>query len=195
MSQSSYKVQEMTEKYGVSDYDFVGKWTGEDSMGLRTIAADFNAELVGGALRRAGHPELGEPEYIYNVLAGEEGTAQTKEAWESRLTDIGVDPDELREDFVSYSAIRTYLIEHEGAEKDTSVDSEKQLEGFQQSVSKLESRCETIIGDYIQRLNNTILSIGDPELVIEFKVHCHDCGRMYPVSDIIRTRGCDCDSD
>jgi len=195
MSQSTYKVREVADKYGVSEYDFVGKWTGEDSMGLRTIAEDFNAKLVGGALRRADRPELEEPDYIYQVLTGDEGTPRTKKTWESRLREIGVDPDDLQDDFVSYSAVRRYLVEHEDAEKDTSVDEEEQLNRFQQSLAKLESRCETVIDDGIERLNKGVLSIGDPELVIEFKVHCRDCGREYPVSDLLRRRSCDCDAD
>jgi hypothetical protein len=193
MSETTYKIPEMAEKYGIEDYDIERLWTGPDSMALRDIAEQFNVKIVKGALANAGEPEDEQPQYLLRVLTGDIGTDRTREVQERRLEAKGIDPDELREDFISYSAVRRYL-QFLGASKDTDPDESEAIDNLKETANGLENRFRNVILDHIDRLNKRgFLSIRDPALIIDLKLYCQECEKELRLTEYIRRRECDCE--
>jgi hypothetical protein len=185
----------MAEKYGIEDYDFEELWTGSESMSLRDIADQFNIKIVKGALANAGEPEDEQPQYLYRVLTGEIGTEETRTVQERRLQKKGIDTEELKDDFVSYSAVRRYLTEYLGAYKDTSPSKSEAIDNLRSAANKLESRCRNVILDHVTRLDERgIFSITDPALIIDFKLYCQECGKELRLAEFIKQRECDCEN-
>jgi hypothetical protein len=194
MSETTYKIPSVAEKYGIEDYDLERLWTGPDSMGLRDIAEQFNIKIVRGALAQVVEPEEEDPQYLFRVLTGDIGTNKTRNAKRRDLEEKGIDVDELQDDFISYSAVRRYLTEYKGVDKDTVPNESEAIENLRTTAEKLETRCRNVIIDHVERLNKRgILSIKDPSLVVDFNLYCEECEKELRFAEYIKRRECDCE--
>lgn len=193
------KVVRLFDKYdlhGVGD-ELERRWTGQDGErdSLRTLADAFNRQLLETAMLGAGMDPLdGEVENIYRLLTDDDVSSGTKTETETRLRQQGVDVNELRKDFVTYQAIRTYLKDVRDAsyEPDTSDGVEKAQSSFDRLIGRTTSVVEQTVG---QLRKNDSLRLGKFRIQTTVTVYCEDCDTQYQAATLLERGGCDCPSE
>jgi len=187
----------------IDTYDLIGlgdelerRWTatGDDRLSLRDLETLFNERLLEAAMRDAGSGSLeGEIETLYRSLTGDDTSSGVRTEARSRLSRAGVEIEQLERDFVSYQAIRTYLKDRRGAERDERTDAE-QIAKDRESIQRLRSRTSAVTEDKLHRLRDTgRIDLGSFRLFTELNVLCEECGSQYPVEELLDRGGCDCD--
>ncbi|MDS0261277.1 hypothetical protein NDI56_17905 [Haloarcula sp. S1CR25-12] len=192
------KVARLIDAYDLAPIgaDLEAAWLGEDGerRSLRDLADRFNRALLLAAIRDAGMDIVdGEARNYYRLLTADDVSAGTRVEARNRLAGAGVDVDALREDFVTYQAVRHYLTEVRGAsyepEGTNTVDSERTV------LERLQSRVETVVRDTVDRLGTAgKLSVGEYRVFVSVDVLCQDCGGQYSVGALLDRGHCDCDS-
>jgi len=192
------KVAQLIESYelGAIGSELEAAWLGEsqERQSLRALADRFNRALLLAKIRDANMDVVdGEPENFYRLLTADDVSAGTRIEAENRLERAGVDVDGLRDDFVTYQAVRHYLTEVRGATYERDAGS-GQVERERGSIDRLRSRVETIVRDTVDRLNAAgKLSVGEYRVFVTVDILCSECGSRYSVSDLLRRGGCDCE--
>jgi hypothetical protein len=185
----------------IEEYDLQGlgakleqMWTAEeDRRSLRDLAADFNQRLLEQRLEASSVQQLdGELENTYRLLTdGEVSSAETTRI-ERRLERNGVDVESLRNDFVTYQAIRSYLKECRGAEY--SPAETDPLEREAATVQKLQGRMVSVTEGKLERLREGgHLSLGEFRTLGKIQVVCEDCNTQLDVRELLDRGGCYCD--
>lgn len=183
------------------EYDLAGlgerlaaRWVGEDGprRSLRDLADDVNRAVLESALEDAGlRPLDGEVENLHRLLTDDGvGAAQRTEA-ETKLERNGLDPDELRADFVSHQSVHTYLREHRGVALDET-DDRSPTERVTETVQRTAGRLRSVTERALDRLADDELTLGDPDVFVSVQVYCGDCGRQFEVEELLDRGGCDC---
>lgn len=185
----------------IDDYDlaetgdeFERSWTavGEQHRSLRDLADEFNRRILRAAMEDAGvRPVKGEVENVYELLTGADESQAERTRIERRLEQQGIDVGRLREDFVSYQAIRSYLVEERGATYEPG--REDRLDREAQNIRNLVGRTETVARDKIEQLRSTDrLAIGQFNVLVDVTVVCADCGGRFQIGELFRAESCDC---
>lgn len=193
------KVQRVLREYGIEDVGerLGARWQGEDGprRSLRELADDLNESLLEAAMLDVGiRPLDGEVENLHRLLTEDSvGTAQRTEA-EAKLERNGIDPDRLRDDFVSHQAVHTYLRDHQGVQLADSATPD-QAASAAETIQRTSGRLRSITERAISRLAGEELTIGDPDVFVSVEVYCNDCGRQFGIDDLLSRGGCDCDAD
>jgi len=169
------------------------RWTAdEDRMSLRALAAYFNQEVLQTRLDAAGIDMLdGELENIYRLLTDDDVSAAERTRVRRRLHRDGLDVEAVKDDFVTYQAIRTYLTEYRDAEyvREDRDPIEREVE----NVERLRGRVDTVTSGKLEQLRQRgDLSLGSFRTVVDVKVVCEDCHSQYDVLDLLDRGGCDC---
>lgn len=190
------KVGRLIEAY---DLDGVGaelerRWTadGDQSRSLRELADDFNQRLLQAAMTEAGMSPLdGDVENVFRLLTGESATSGARTEAASRLAKNGIDVDELRDEFVSYQAVRTYLREYRGVTYDA--DSGDRLTATRESVGRLKGRLVTVTEDKLSTLRaDDEIDAGELTVLATVQVFCEDCETTYTVEEFLDRGRCGC---
>jgi len=193
------KVQRVLREYGIESVAdrIAAQWRGEDGprRSLRDLAKDLNQTVLEAAMQDAGtRPLDGEVANLYRLLTDDNvGTAQRTEA-EAKLERTGLDPDQLRSDFVSHQAVHTYLRDHRGvklADSEGADQAARATETIQRTAGRLRSVTERAIS----RLDGEAVTVGDPDVFVSVEVYCDDCGRQYDIDEFMSEGGCDCGDD
>jgi hypothetical protein len=185
----------------IDDYDLQGLgaeleqlWTAEeDRKSLRALASYFNRQLLERALEEANVQYLdGEIENIYRLLTDDEVSSAESTRVKRRLERDGVDVDELKSDFVTYQAIRSYLKDHRGAEY-TPAETDP-LEREATNVQKLRGRMISVTEGKLQQLRNSDeLTLGEFRTLADIRVVCEDCNSQFHILNLLDRGGCNCD--
>lgn len=190
------KVQRVTREYeleGMGDW-LATQWQGDDGprQSLRELADEFNRAVLEAALRAADERPLdGEVANLYRLLTDEGvGTAQRTEA-ETKLERNGLDPDQLRADFVSHQAIHTYLREHRHVQLSESQNGNP-TEQASQTIQRMSGRLQSITERALERLTGDELTLDEPDVLVSVQVYCDECGRQFDVEEVLERGGCDC---
>ncbi len=189
----------MLREYGIEEVgDRLGdRWRGEDGprRSLRELADDLNESLLEAAMLDAGiRPLDGEVENLYRLLTEDSvGTAQRTEA-EAKLERNGLDPDRLRDNFVSHQAVHTYLRDHQGVQLADS-GAPDQAASAAETIQRTSGRLRSVTERAISRLAGDELTVSDPDVFVSVEVFCNDCGRQFDVDDLLSRGGCDCEAD
>ncbi len=192
----SNKVAELIETY---DLDGLGGelkayWTGEgvERMSLRDLAAYFNKELLEVKMEVAGMSVINnDTDRIYRHLTSDSISSGVRTDTENELSEHGIDPAQLKQEFVSHPTLRTYLREYQDAEYEEISDEEK-LDKDRQMIDRLLTRSQSVATDRIEKLISTDrISSSDFEVFVDMNVLCQDCGTQYSV-DTYLEGGCDC---
>lgn len=192
------KVARLIREYGLDGFgaEMEAYWTGDgvERRSLRDLADTFNRRLLERTLLDAGVTALeGEIDEYYTILRGEEVSEAVRIETENRLEAEGVDIEELKSDFVTYQAIRSYLREHRGAEYEERSD-EQQIESDRETIERLVNRTIQVTEKTLRRLRDTgRIDLGEFRLLLEPRVLCQDCGSQYTVRELLDRGGCDCD--
>ncbi|WP_049913230.1 rod-determining factor RdfA [Halococcus thailandensis] len=190
------KVARLIDEY---DLDGIGaemerRWTAPDDerTSLRDLATHFNQRLLAAAMATAGlQPLSGEIENTYQLLTDEETSSADRTQTRRQLERDGVPVEELQSDFVTYQAIRSYLIEHRGAEY--TADDRDRTVVEAENVQRLRGRVETVTEEKLDRLRrNTEFDLGEFMLFVDVSVLCEDCGQRYGIDELLERGGCDC---
>lgn len=170
-------------------------WTadGEDRRSLRELSVEFNTALLERAFDDAGVQSLdGEVENVYRLLTDDSVSAADRTRVRRRLERDGVDVDDLLDDFVSYQAIRTYLRNHRGAEPST--EETDRVASADRTIQQLRSRLTAVAAERVEQLDgNGEIDVGDADVLVDVRVVCGECGRQYPVGELLERGGCDCE--
>lgn len=173
------------------------RWTaeGDERMSLRDLADEFNRALLRAAMTDAGmQPLAGEVDNAYRLLAGDEVSTADRTRTERRLEREGIDVDQLRQEFVTYQAIRTFLTDHRGASYDASSPSGPDSE--KERIQRLRGRLQSVTDSKLEQLaRNGDVELGDYRTLVEVNVLCEDCGAQYDVEALLDRGGCDCRAD
>ncbi|MEY7851903.1 rod-determining factor RdfA [Natrarchaeobius sp. A-rgal3] len=190
------KVARLIEKYdleGVGD-DLAAQWTApEDRTGLRGLAESFNERLLRAALAREGIDTITEDVgNLYALLAGERGSRGERTQVERQLERKGVDVSTLREEFVSYGAIRSYLVNYRGVAP-PSAQNDPSRDRTAQTIEGLRRRTVTVSEGKLARLQETDrLRIGSHRVLVDVQVLCEECGKQYEITSLLESGACDC---
>lgn len=187
----------------IAAYDLAGlgdelaaRWTGEDGEreSLRSLADLFNQRVLGAAMADAGVQVLdGELENTYRLLTGDDVSAGTATRARMRLERDGVDVDEVTSAFVSHQTIHGHLRDCLGVERET--EERDPVETGAETIYRMQNRTAAIVEGTIDRLHNTgAVAGGDPQVFVDVRVSCGDCGTQYPVSTFLENGGCDCEA-
>lgn len=189
------KVARVIDEYDLVDLgaELERRWTAppDHREGLRDLADVVNRRVLEAALDGADHrPLAGDVESLYRALTdGESGAAERTRA-RRRLERAGVDVESLRADFVSHSAVRTYLRSH----RDASYEPEPApLERADTAIARLQGRLEAVTVDRLAAARRRdAIALGEHDVTVSVRVACRDCGRQVDVATLLNEGGCAC---
>jgi hypothetical protein len=196
----SNKVARLIEEH---DLDGLGNelessWTaeGDERMSLRALADVFNKRVLEAVLLNAGMGTVEtDLDTIYRRLTTDKVSSGVRTETRNRLKRNDIDVAELEQDFVSYQAIRSYLVEWREASYDESSDEEK-IEKDLETIQRLLTRTESVAADRIEKLGDTgRIDIDDFEIFLNMQVLCQGCGNQYDVATLLNQGGCECNGD
>lgn len=170
------------------------RWTGDgaEQASLRTLADEFNRQLLRVALANAGrNPVEQDVETTYEVLTDDDVSEGSRTQKRLELSRDGVDVDALLEEFVSHQAVHTYLRRYRGAKRERSPAD--QIDSDVQTLRRLQSRAGSVTRDAVERSANTDrIDVGDFDVLVDVRVLCEDCGADYEAVELLKRGGCDC---
>ena len=191
------KVACVLDKYDFSTLgdELVNRWTAENNrMSLRQLADFFNKKLLELKLDQKRVDMLpGEIENMYELLTDKDVTSGTRIQAENRLSEHGVDIEELRSDFVSRQAIHTYLTKHRQKTYDKP-DADETIDKRLEELQRLKSRERAVTEQTLSTLRNTDrINLGEFQIFSSVQVQCSDCGRQFELTALLDRGGCACE--
>ena len=184
----------------IEEYDLQGLgselerlWTAdEDRRSLRELAAYFNEQVLEAELEEADVQLLdGELENIYRLLTDDDVNSADRMRARRQLERDGIDINELKSNFVTYQAIRSYLKEHRGAEY--TPDETDPIEREKTNIQQLRGRMVSVTDGRLEQLQNTDrLTIGESRILVNIQVVCEDCNSQFDVLELLTRGGCEC---
>lgn len=107
------------------------------------------------------------------------------------LERAGLDVDALQEDFVTYQAVRTYLITERQAEYHHDAPTPQDEA---QNIQQLRGRTVTVTESKLAQLRKRDdLTIGEFRTLVDITVICEDCDQQYEVTNLLETGSCACE--
>jgi hypothetical protein len=195
-SKPRYKVTRVSEKHGLDDLEdyLARRWTGEggERASLRTLADETNKRILRAAMADVGlDPLPGEAANTYRLLTDNDVSQGVRTNTRRHLEGEGVDVEALEQDFVSYQAVRTYLVEGRGV---THEADNAPVETALTTISRLQSRTTAVAEQKIEQLQSTgAIQSGATRVFLDLRVFCEDCGTQYDVATFLDQAGCDCE--
>lgn len=191
------KVARVIDKYdlnGMGD-ELETAWTSEsdERTSLRDLADEFNCEVLRAAIKQAGTSAIDRDiENIYHILVSDSISNADTIRKERELQKSGVDIEDVRADFVTHQAIHTYLTKYRNAA--LSDRSGAQPERNIKTIQRLSGRVQAVVESTVeQMIKNDNIKNKEYKPLVNVTVICTECGADYPVVDLIREGGCDCE--
>jgi hypothetical protein len=188
------KVERLIDEYDLDvGPELIDAWTREQNRrSLRNLARYFNRELLRERLDRHGVSSVGmDIETVYRHLRGEE-SAGSQTRVHRQLDREGVDVESLREEFVSHTAIRTFL---RNRSVTRSEDEGDQVAAEATHIQQLQNRTAVVAEDKLETLRSTDrVLIGDFRVLVDVQVFCEDCQRQFDINELLEVRRCSCHS-
>ncbi|PSQ49145.1 hypothetical protein BRD19_04750 [Halobacteriales archaeon SW_7_65_23] len=188
------KVERLIDEYDLDvGPELIDAWTREQNRrSLRDLARYFNRELLRERLDRHGVSSVGmDVETVYRHLRGEE-SAGSQTRVHRQLDREGVDVESLREEFVSHTAIRTFL---RNRSVTRSEDEGDQVAAEATHIQQLQNRTAVVAEDKLETLRSTDrVLIGDFRVLVDIQVFCEDCQRQFDINELLEVRRCSCHS-
>lgn len=190
------KVARLIEEYGLEGVgaEMAERWTsdGRDGMSLRELETFFNERLLETRMRSVGLQSLdGEVANLYRLLTADDVSRAERTRVTRRLERAGVDVEQLRSDFVSYQAIRTYLKEYR--ETTYPHDDGAPKESAKRLITQMRTRTSSIAENKLEQLaKRDDFDIANPNVYVDVRVTCGECSTQHLVEDLLESDGCDC---
>ena len=195
------KVGRLIEEYDLRGMDerLVDAWTaeGDGRHSLRELADQFNRELLRAAMAEAGTSTLdGEVANTYRLLTAEDVSTGVRTQAESALERDGIDPEALRNDFVSHQAVHTYLTKDRGVERPSGSSGRDRVERTESTIQRLTSRLVAVAEKRLRSLRDAdTITLGTASVLVDVRVICEDCGTHTDVRTLLEESGCECEND
>ena len=195
------KVSQLMKTYELIDIDkkLINYWTREDDEqhSLRELADYFNKKLLHAAMDEAGMTTLdGEVTNTYRLLTTDDVSPGVRSQAETTLERNGINPDQLREDFVSHQAIHTYLTKHRGVQRRSDSSEQDRVTDANDTIQQLKSRLVAVAEQRLRSLRDTgTISLGTFSVLVDVRVVCEDCGIHTDIPTLLNEGGCECNSD
>jgi len=189
------KVGEVGDRFGLDGLGaFIHHRYVEENESLREVARAVNVRIIDTVLDNADDEVIGTPEMIYSTLVNDDVDAREEARVRDLLAYKGVNVDALTEAFVSHMTVKTHL--NECRRVDTSNQGATDTGEIIRVMDEQVDRSETVIINAIERLIRVgKMGIGDYEVTVTTRVHCHQCARTYSAREIFQNGGCQCGSD
>jgi len=190
------KVGRLIDTYGMDGIgqELEDRWIGDgyESQSLRSLADWFNRQLLAAKLEGAGETPIdGEVANLYRLLTEDDVTAGMRIDAEATLERHGIDPETVRDEFVSHQAVHTYLTEFRNASKER--PSGDRVKKVRTTVQRLQSRLIAVIENNLSQLRTTDrLVLGEFNVLVDVQIFCEDCGASYSITELLDRGGCDC---
>lgn len=192
------KVERLLEEYdlqGVGEY-LVDRWTAEDAAersSLRALAHEFNVRLLEVRLTAVDEePIEGTVQQYYEALTESDVSGGVRTQVRRRLEQVGVDVDELENEFVSRQAIHTYLTKTRGVSQPASTQA-VDAESIRETIDRLRERLRQVSASRLERLRAAgEITLGEFRVIVDVQVYCSDCGVQREVSELLTAGGCEC---
>lgn len=172
------------------DAELVARWHGEDGerMGYRRLADWLNTALLRTEMEIVGMPtEAGEARSRYERLTDDDRGGEMREL----LRRGGVAVDDLLDDFVSYSVVRTHLTDCLGEERDPEPAGAWEAERLEQIETYAAEQAEGPIRSLVNK--GELVAGGAIEPTVSVSLTCTDCGAAVPLADALEAgRICEC---
>jgi hypothetical protein len=168
-------------------------WTADENrMSLRDLARYFNVQVLEQALEDANvHLLDGEAENLYRLLSDDDIAGAEKTRANRRIEKHNIEVEALIKDFVTYQAVRSYLMEHRNA-KYASTD-EDPLDREATNLKKLRGKTGSVTASKLEQLRKSEeLSLGNIRTIVNIQVVCEDCNAQFGVFELIEKEGCNC---
>ena len=195
------KVETVVSRFGDESFHqkLVDWWTmDEGGKSTRQMAVEINQAYIRAKLRDVGYRPLeGEVENIYQLLTGAEVSEGMRTQTRNRLSQHDIDVDGLEKGFVSHQTVYRHLTDclDESYPEDTREPTE-QLRESRERIFTLANRCEQVTANELSRLrNNDLLAIDEFDVAVEISATCHECGRRYDLGQLLKSKGCDCETE
>lgn len=176
------------------DQELGDQWETENGPGLRPLARRFNTLVVDAALLEAGEPPLeGEAEMLYELLTGDDVVEAERARARSRLTEYGIDPEKLADDFISYRTLDRHFKNCTDRER-AATPNPASPEDVLNRVNTLKNRLEQVTAKSIREVSQrTAIGIDSDEadIFVQVTVVCPDCGDRLQVHELFE-EGCRC---
>lgn len=195
------KIERIIAKYGLEGIgdELERGWTGEQGSrrSLRDLAEVLNRRILDTAVESGDDGHIAaDVDSLYRTLTADDVDTTTRAQVEATLDRLGVDVNEVRQDFVSHQAIHTYLTDVRSVEYSSSAgDDENPIERRSAVIQKLRSRLESVTEQSVADLREAgHLSIGSFDVITTVRVHCTDCGTTFEAGELFDGRACNCRS-
>lgn len=193
-----FKVGRLIEEYDLQPLgsELEQRWTAEanERSSLRDLATHLNRQVLGAAMTDAGMKPLdGEVKNVYRLLTDEEVIDGDRTRIRRRLERNGIDVSTLRDDFVTYQAVRTYLQDHRNAEY-TRPERDRTANSVE-LIQRLRGRIATVTTGNLDRLRNADeITLGEYRTLVDVTIICEDCNTQADVADLLVRGGCACET-
>lgn len=171
-------------------------WTaeGDDRLSLRDLQDEFNKRILKNQLVEAGQPPSNVGvEYTYEVLTNAEPNSSERIRKRRELERVGIDVDDITDEFVTHQTIYNYLTDIRGADFDEA-SYEDQLQRNVETLQRLQSRMKIITKNTIDRMCDADRDVDEKyKTLADVQVICRFCGNGYSAVELVEQGGCPCD--
>lgn len=186
------KVGRNAARYGIKELDNdLGDQRRKHQASLRDLADYVNAQFLDAAIDATNATVAGDATAIYHALTSDEIPTHRQVEVTDQLTAIGIDVEQLTDDFVSYQAIRHHL--QNCLDIDTSRSGVESLEEGLNLIQWARQRAETVISRTITRLQRLgILTTGGLDVTVTVSITCESCNKVYRPTELLDQGHCAC---
>jgi hypothetical protein len=184
MTDHGCKVCRVLDERGLDrlDDELVARWRGEsgERMGYRRLADWLNAALLRREMEHVGLPTGGgEARSRYDRLTDDD----TADAVAALLRRAGVAVDDLRDDFLSYSVVRTHLRDCLGAERDPEPPSDWEADRLDDLAEYTTAQAAEAVRSLVNK--ESLAAGGEVEPTVTIRVRCSAWGTAVPVEEAL----------
>lgn len=192
------KVDQILQRHEIEEFgDWLETaWTGDEveRHSLRELKDKFNKRILESHLEEAGQTLIStDIDNIYEILTGDDVNSAERIQKRRDLERIGVDFEEITDEFVTHQTIHNYLTDVRGTSFDEA-SYKDQLERNIETLQRLQSRTDVVTEDTIDRMCDADRDVSEKyDILVDVRVACRFCGSQYPAVELVRQGGCQCD--
>ncbi|MFB6108352.1 MAG: rod-determining factor RdfA [Haloplanus sp.] len=180
--------------YGSVDEFLVARWTGSDGRsaeGYKSLTEWFNKRLLKRRYEAAGRDAVSvHLDRDYEVIVGEADVDRDELA--ADLATDGLDVDDLREEFVSWSTMRHHLKGCLDAEKETrSATTDWETESVAMARERTEEKARSVLSSLASKAR--LPNADRAEVEVQVKLTCPECSVRVPFEEAV-DRGYVCET-
>jgi hypothetical protein len=192
------KVAAILERHGLEEFGewMADAWAGKDveRHSLRELKDEFNKRVLKAHIEAAGESFISSDiDTAYEILTTDKGTSGERVQKRRDLERLGLDFEEIRDEFVTHQTIHNYLTDVRGLDFDEA-SYEDQLERNIETLQRLQSRMDIVTENTIDRMCDADRDVGEKyNILVDVRVVCRFCDNQYPAVELIQQGGCPCD--